>query len=74
LSSEAISSHQKSLTVIRVHQGGIGEKFMYLRHVHAVVDQSIGRSCASESQDKHVNHFAIGVKGNIEGLCGTYML
>ena len=44
--------------------GAMG-KYRSLRHIHkAIVDQSVGRSCASESRGKHVSHFPIGAMGN----------
>jgi hypothetical protein len=37
-----------------------------LRPAPPVVDQSIGRSCASENQSKCVSHFPIGAMGTFE--------
>jgi hypothetical protein len=46
--------------------GAMG-KYRSLRHIHkAIVDQSVGRSCASESRGKHVSNFPIGAMGSFE--------
>ena len=45
-----------------------------LRHVHSVVDRSVGRSCAIVSRGKLVSNLPIGAMGTFEGLCGTYIL
>ena len=37
-----------------------------LRHVPTVVDQSVGRSCTSESRSKHVRHFPHRGDGNLQ--------
>ena len=54
-----------------VQQFPIGAMGNYrsLRHVHtsqAIVDQSVGRSCASESRGKHVSNFPNGAMGTFE--------
>jgi len=46
--------------------GAMGN-YRSLRHVHeAKVDQSVGRSCASESRGKHVSNIPIGAMGTFE--------
>ena len=52
--------------------GAMGN-FRSLWHVHSVVDQSMGRSCASVSRGKHVSKFPIGAMGSLQAwLARTY--
>jgi hypothetical protein len=49
--------------------GAMGNVQGLLQQVHkAIVDQSVGSSCAKESRGKHVSNFPIGALGNFRSL------